>query len=198
MEIEGAILVGGESRRMGRDKSTLILGGRPVLERLKETLAPLTCRLRVVGGSGSGATAGLEHQPDLRPGLGPLSGIHSALSTAHRSNVLVVACDLPFVTTPFLTAIAKRASSDVEGVVPLTRDGPVPVCALYRTTCLRALEARLDRGELSAQSFVESIAVRWVRQRELRAIDPEDLCLFNMNDPSDYEAALAIVARETP
>lgn len=198
MEIEGAILVGGESRRMGRDKSTLVLGGRPVLDRLKEAMEPLTDRLRVVGGSGSGASTELEHQPDLRPGLGPLSGIHAALATAEASAVLVVACDLPFVTTPFLMAIVKRASSDVEGVVPFAGDGPVPVCALYRTTCLRALEARLDRGELSAQSFVESITVRWIMPRELQAIDPDALCLFNMNDPSDYQAALAIVARQRP
>lgn len=196
MKIEGAILVGGESRRMGRSKSTLALGGRPVLERLRQAMQPLTERLRLVGGDPPETPCGLEHQPDLMPGFGPLSGIHAALATARSSTVLVVACDLPFVTTAFLKALARLATRDVDAVVPSPSSGPVPVCAIYRKTCLEVLEARLEQGEFSARAFVESIAIRRVRQRELRAIDPENQCLFNMNDPTDFEMAQTILARE--
>ena len=74
---DGAILAGGASRRMGRDKLFLRFGARTALERVSEAMTPLVGRLRVVGRAPS---AGLpEAQPDLYPGLGPLAGVHAAL-----------------------------------------------------------------------------------------------------------------------
>lgn len=183
LEIEGAILAGGESRRMGRDKSALVLGDVSMLERVARAMRPLVERLRVVGGE----AAGLDPQPDLRAGLGPLSGIHAALATAERDAVLVVACDLPFVTTGLLTKICERLG-DSDASVPRVRGRAIPVCALYRTACLERVEASLDRRELKAQRFVESLRTTYLD------VDPEAISLKNVNTPEDLEHARSIAA----
>lgn len=193
IELEGAILAGGQSRRMGRDKATLTLGGETLISRCARAMAPLVTRTRLIG-SGSPATSGHPVQPDLRPGLGPLAGIHAALATSDAPAVLVLACDLPFVTTSFLSALSDQLRGGVDAVVPTTTDGPVPVCAIYRTTCLKTLESALDSGALRAQDLLEKVETSFI---EAASIDPGGLCLTNINTPEDLERAQAIASTTT-
>ena len=65
----------------------------------------------------------------------------------------------------------------------------VPVCAVYRTTCLERLERALDRGELKAQRFVNGLRTSYVD------VDPASIALNNVNTPEDLEQARSI-ARE--
>jgi molybdenum cofactor guanylyltransferase len=180
---------------MGREKALLPLGGRSFLRRVRDAMVPLVGRLRVVGSATSLADlAELECdvQQDLYPGLGPLSGIHAALATATCEVVLVVACDLPFVTTPFLQGLIDRIEPRFQAVVPVEGKGPVPVCALYRVAVVGPLVARLKRRELSARDFVASIETRAVAGQELFGLDPDGLCLRNVNTPADYDEALEL------
>jgi molybdenum cofactor guanylyltransferase len=180
---------------MGRDKALLELGGRRFTSLVRDAMLPLVERVRIIGSRPSGAREDVdddtETQPDLKPGLGPLSGIHAALATAREDVVLVVACDLPFVTTSFLRGLLDRLGPHVEAVVPVDRSGPVPVCTPYRVTALAALERRLGRGELSARDFIAALETRAVTGVELEELDPDGLCLRNVNTPFDYEDARA-------
>jgi len=201
IDIEGAILAGGQSSRMGRDKSALVLGGVSVLERVGGAMAPLVGRIRVIGDRVT-EPGGYAVQPDLRPGLGPLSGIHAALATAESSTVLVVACDLPFVTTELLAGIIALLEYGTDAVVPRVSGRAVPVCALYRRACLERLQACLDRGELIAQQFVASLATTYVDDDVLERINfhgshrSHRICLKNINTPEDFEQAEEIAAEE--
>ena len=194
-DIEGAILAGGQSVRMGRDKSTLVLGGVSVLERVGGAVAPLVGRLRVIGDRLTDPK-GYPVQPDLRPGLGPLSGIHAALATAESSTVLVVACDLPFITSKFLGGLIALLEQGTDAVMPRVSGRAVPVCALYRRACLEPLRACLDRGELKAQHFVAILATTYADEDVLEHLDPQGICLKNINTPEDFEQAQAIAAKE--
>ena len=180
---------------MGRDKSALVLGGVSVLERIGSSMAPLVTRVRVIGNRVA-EPAGYVVQPDLRPGLGPLSGIHTALATSESSSVLVVACDLPFVTTELLAGLIELLEDGTEAVVPRVSGRAVPVCALYRRACLERLHARLDRGELKAQQFVASLATTYVDDDMLERLDPRGICLKNINTPEDLERAQEIADSE--
>lgn len=194
-DLEGAILAGGRSRRMGRDKAALRIGGIPMLVRVANTLSSVVEQIRVVGNDVT-ETGGFPNQPDLRPGLGPLSGIHAALATTHASAVLVVACDLPFVTPALLRRLVEELTPAMEAALPRIAGRAVPVCAVYRATCLDALEACLDRGELQAQEFVAELNARFITDDELARIDPERLALKNINTPADLGQAEAIVQRK--
>ena len=195
IDIEGAILAGGQSSRMGRDKSALVLGGVSVLERVGSSMAPLVGRIRVIGDQVT-ESRGYAVQPDLRPGLGPLSGIHAALTTAESSTVLVVACDLPFVTTELFAGLIELLEGGTDAVVPRVSGRAVPVCALYRRACLERLQACLDNRELKAQHFVASLATTYADEDVLERLDPQGICLKNINTPEDFERAQAIAAAD--
>jgi molybdopterin-guanine dinucleotide biosynthesis protein A len=196
-DLEGAILAGGESRRMGRDKALLAIGDRTFLEAIRDALHPLVGRVRVVGREPAPGPALGNAQPDLRPGLGPLSGIHTALATAEAGRVVVVACDLPLVTTPFLRGLVQELSPELDAVVPCPGGEPVPVCAVYRTACLGRIEERLDRGDLVARDFARSLKARFLDDLDLARLDPSGRCLLNLNTPLDHENLRRILEAES-
>lgn len=179
---------------MGRDKLLLSLGGRPILERLLDALEPLTGRIRLIGREAVPGWTGrrLMARADMFPGLGPLSGIHTALATAESPVVIVVGCDLPFVTASFLGGLLERLTPGVDAVVPCPASGPVPVCAVYRDSALAEAESRIRRRELATRAFVGALRARLVSGEELERLDPDGRCLLNLNTPSDYENALRL------
>jgi molybdopterin-guanine dinucleotide biosynthesis protein A len=189
--LEGAILAGGKSRRMGKDKLLLPFGSTTVLGTVRRAIEPLVQRLRIVGREPSAAFAPLPSQPDLYPRLGPLSGIHAALATAEFDRVLIVACDLPFVTTEFLRGLVERLSPELDAVIPCPGGEPLAVCAIYRTRCLETLTARLKRPDLAAREFARSLKARFLDDSDLRTLDPSGRALLNLNTPRDYRRALA-------
>src|SRR6266513_797275 len=98
--IEGFILTGGESRRMGTDKSRLVLGGQSFVERIAGELSAVTSSIKVVGDNTAEIKLpnNIQFTPDVYPRWGALGGVHAALAACSASWALVVACDFPFVT----------------------------------------------------------------------------------------------------
>ncbi|HJS74040.1 MAG TPA: molybdenum cofactor guanylyltransferase [Vicinamibacteria bacterium] len=193
--LEGAILAGGASRRMGQDKLFLRFGAKTALERISEAMQPLVGRLRVVGRAASAEIP--QAQADLYPGLGPLAGIHAALATAVEDRVLVVACDFPLVTTAFLRGLAGALSPEYEAVVPCPGGVPLAVCAVYRVSCAAEAGARLERRDLAARDFARSLDARYLDDQELRHFDPVGSCLLNVNTAQDFERVRAILGNES-
>jgi molybdopterin-guanine dinucleotide biosynthesis protein A len=182
---------------MGRDKLLLPLGEGTMLETVFGALLPLVERLRLIGRESVPGLPLEAVQPDIHPGLGPLSGIHAALATANADRVLVVACDLPFVTTVFLRGLVEALSPDLDAVVPCPGGQPVAVCALYRVTCLEAVAARIERRELAASDFARSLRARFLGDSDLSRLDPSGRCLLNLNTPLDYEKARESLRNES-
>jgi molybdopterin-guanine dinucleotide biosynthesis protein A len=179
---------------MGRQKAWLTLEGRSVIEWLIATLKAHYDPVRIIANEpASFARLGLPLQSDLRPGSGPLGGIHAALATACREVVFIAACDLPFLNPSLLNGLARLLPGH-DAVVPWQEGRPLPVSAFYSVRCLSAVEARLDQGKLAAAGFLDDIDVRWVREQELEALDPDGVAFFNLNTPEDYQTAQEIVA----
>ena len=111
--VTAAILAGGHATRLGgADKSALVVGGETILTRVLRQLESVTSQVVLVGGAVRGSHAsGLPIVPDRYANAGPLAGIHAALAEAPSSHVLVLACDLPFVTAPFLTHLTRLRQS---------------------------------------------------------------------------------------
>ncbi len=193
--VEGAILAGGGSRRMGRDKLFLRFGDKTALQLVSEAIRPVVERLRLIGREPGPALPAAE--PDIHPGLGPLSGIETALATSAADRVLVVACDLPLVTTPFLRGLVEALSTEDDAIVPCPGGEPLAVCAVYRVTCLEEVTRRLARRELSAQAFVRSLKARFLDDLDLGRLDPSGRCLLNLNTPQELHRARAILRNES-
>src|SRR5437773_7512871 len=183
--VEGFILVGGQSSRMGTDKSRLRLGGRSFTERIAATLSTFVNSVKLVGPGTE--HFGLERKPDLFERWGALGGIHAALAACQTEWALVVACDLPFVT-PGLFARLAGLRSGFEAVAPLQPNGYLqPLCALYRVDpCLTCAEQLIKTGERRPLALLDSVKTHLIPFEQLSDLDDAEHFFDNINTPEDY------------
>ncbi len=195
LDVEGFILVGGRSSRMGTDKSRLQIGGRTSVERIAAELRQITRRISLVGPSRADADPDLKMVPDTHEHWGALGGIHAALSACTDAWALIVACDLPFVTRDLCSRLRTLSQEDSpDAVVPMQSDGrPQPLCALYRReSCLLEAEKLIASGEHTARALLANVKTRWVQPEELIDLPGAENFFFNVNTPQDYERAKQI------
>jgi molybdopterin-guanine dinucleotide biosynthesis protein A len=185
--IEGFILAGGQSRRMGKDKWKLVLEGQSFVERIANEMAVVVTSVTVVGNTSEAAEA-IRTVRDVYPQWGALGGVHAALTHCSAEWALVVACDLPFVTR---VLFAKMGSlrDNWDAVVPVQRDQiPQPLCALYRVDpCRSQAEIMINSGERKPIALLQSVRTRWVTFSEVEGIEGAASFFDNINTPQDYE-----------
>jgi molybdenum cofactor guanylyltransferase len=186
--IVGAVLAGGASRRMGKPKATLELGGRPLLE----------YPLAAVQGAGLEPAVVAKVRTTLPPlavprwdepdePTHPLTGIVAALSAARGRPVLAVACDMPFVTAELLADLAARGGR-ADLVLAETAGRLHPLLARWDPALLPALRDALAR-EAPLHELAEELDANRIGEAELRRFGDPARLLFNVNDPGDLERA---------
>jgi molybdopterin-guanine dinucleotide biosynthesis protein A len=191
LEIEGFILVGGASSRMGADKARLYLGEQTFVERIAAALASLTERVSVVGACREEAAAWrLPYLPDVYGRWGALGGLHAALAGARAPWAAVVACDLPFVTGELFVRLASLRE-DFDAVVPIQPDArPQPLCALYSVEpCRQRAEELIACDEHRPRALLQAVKTRRVGMNELTDMEGASLFFTNVNTPEDYAQA---------
>ena len=184
-----AILAGGRARRLGgRDKSRLVIGGRTILARQLEVLRRVVTRIVIVANAPEQfADAGVPVLADAVPGSGSLGGIYTALADADGP-VLVLACDMPFVTAPFLARLIE-AGQEADIAIPRSRDGYQPLCANYAPACAGPLRRRIEQGALKVVDLLADVRVRELGPDEIATFDPDGLLLLNVNTEDDLVRA---------
>jgi len=185
--IEGFILVGGQSRRMGTDKSQLLFAGQTFVDRIAGELAAVTTSVKVVGGNACPTKLNLQTVPDVYPEWGALGGVQAAISACAGEWALVVGCDFPLVTRQLFTKLASLRA-DFDAVAPIQADGiPQPLCTLYRLEpCLRLAEQLIKSGERKPVALLQSVKTRWVSFDEVSNLEGADRFFDNINTPEDY------------
>ena len=174
-----AILAGGEATRFGgRDKSALVVDGRTILDRQLEMLSAVADEVQVV-------------REDLVPGCGPLGGVHTALARTGHDLLFVLACDMPYVTAPFVSFLLTLAGS-WDLVVPRTERGYHSLCAVYRRTCLAPIARRIAERRLKMTDVFSDVRVREVSSGELDAFGDRERLLANVNTPAEFAGLEAL------
>ena len=197
VDIDGFILAGGASSRMGVDKADLQLAGETLLARAVKTMSAFTERVNVVGRRNATIASeipGVRYVEDLSVDAkkhAPIIGLRTALSTAGTEWISVLAVDLPFVMAELLARLASFRSEDIDAVVPVQADGRLqPLCAIYRRDgYLEAARAAIATGEFSLHKLLGGVRVRRVEQSELTDLPGAENFFFNVNTPTDLEAA---------
>jgi molybdopterin-guanine dinucleotide biosynthesis protein A len=188
LDIDAFILAGGASRRMGTDKSQLLIDNQTFIERIAETLLKLTDSVTIVGPT---AIPPFQNVPDVYAQWGALGGLHAALTASRREWTIVVACDLPFVTSELFLYLAD-VRLDHHVVVPFQADGrPQPLAALYRKhPCLERATELIERGQRRPVDLLEAVNTRWVAFDEIKNLDQAEKFFVNINTPEDYDEAI--------
>ncbi|HEX5167316.1 MAG TPA: molybdenum cofactor guanylyltransferase [Thermomicrobiales bacterium] len=196
-ELSSAILTGGASRRMGSDKALLSVAGTTLLERAIRSVERVAGDIFIVGDRQPYRKFGVPVVADAYPGSGPLGGIATALRQARYEHVLVVACDMPFLSVALLEAMANERR-DYDVLVPVRgQQADVQggmrtyetLHAIYRRVCLPHLKQRLAQSELKVADALAGLRVRELPERWLRQHDPELLSFVNANRPEEWAAA---------
>jgi molybdopterin-guanine dinucleotide biosynthesis protein A len=151
------VLAGGESRRMGRNKALLPVGGETLIQFVLRQLEGRFAEILISSGSPDPfAFLGKRVIADPRPGQGPMMGIHTAISRSAYRKYFITACDVPVIELAFVRRLVKRAA-DFPLVLP-TRDGitPEPLFGVYDRELLPAMETLLAAGERSLLPLLAS------------------------------------------
>lgn len=172
-----AVLTGGRSRRMGRDKAFVAVNGEPMVRRVARALRAAGATEVVAVGRDEGAllAEGIDRfLPDTHPGEGPLGGVVAALDDAVAPMVVVVACDMPDLTVEAVQALVTALAADPLLAVAVAE----PLCAAWRPIrALTALQRAFGGGErtmTTAIALLPHVAV---------TVDPA--ALRNVNRPDD-------------
>jgi len=189
-----AIQAGGRSERMGRDKARVLLAGRPLITHVLDRVAHLGTEVLVTTNVPDDyAFLGVRLAADEQPGAGALAGLRTALRAASHEIVLVLACDLPFVCLPLLEHMLRLASQ-ADAVVPRWQGEFEPLHAVYRRTCLTAIDRSLAEGRQRMISFLPAVRLTVVEEDQVATYDPQGLTFFNVNTPDDLQTAERILA----
>jgi len=184
------ILTGGQSRRMGRNKLLLEVGGASLLEHVHEAISGWCAEVILAGGS-TALLQGVRRVADARSGgEGPLAGIEAGLAAARNRLVFVAAGDLPFLPEALVGFLLERLEGGgASAVVPRYGGRTHPLCAAYDRQILPQVRSALDGGSRSVREFLEALdAVEYVEE-DLEWFGEPDLFLMNVNSPEDLDRA---------
>jgi len=188
--LSGVVLAGGRAGRLsGRDKTKLRFGRQSLLERTLEILDPL-CDEKLISSNSIDDYPGCRIIPDLIKGQGPLGALHSCLLAARNPDLIIVATDMPFITTAALAKL-RQEHSGFDVVIPRSPDGMQPLAALYRKSCLNAIDRQLKQGNFKIRSFFPEVRVKVVDCLSFPKIYHKHIFL-NINSPADLKKALAL------
>lgn len=192
-----AIQAGGRSSRMGQDKAWLTIGGETLISRVLAAARAVSDHLLIVTRKSSvnhNAYIDLAREQeaelvyDLEDNGGPLAGIHAALRHSGQSEtVLVLACDLPFVTAEFLEFLSQEHTRGERMItVPHDTDGrPQPLLAIYSGTCIPQIENHLARGILRVDRLFEVLPTYHIQPEAYSHLEDPWRIFSNINTPAD-------------
>jgi molybdopterin-guanine dinucleotide biosynthesis protein A len=180
--LTGFILAGGKSARMGRDKALLDWHGRTLLDHMTELISNVTDEVHVIGRA---------RFPDRLPGLGPLSGIATALETSATDANLVVAVDLPKLTRAFLKYLTSEAERANAPLAACKIGSEFPLCLVVQRRLLPEIQHRLASQDLSVHALIENTPSRLIYESELLSAGFNASLFRNINTEQDYRDNLA-------
>ena len=175
------IMAGGKSKRMGRDKSMLLINGEPVIKHIYEQLLPHFDQVLVSSDNVSKYTfLGARVVPDEVTGKGPLIGIASAIRVSANDANFVIACDIPQIDISFVQQMVKK-SKGFDAVMPKT--GPSkyePLFAVYKKSTLAAIDRSIAAGNYKIIDPISDCKVNYIDMSSTGQIE-------NLNTMKDYQ-----------
>ncbi|MGH9849904.1 MAG: molybdenum cofactor guanylyltransferase [Blastocatellia bacterium] len=208
----GFIQAGGRSSRMGQDKAWLEIEGRPMIERVIAAVRPVVEHLGIIINAANPQVGRYERLAescdaelifDLYEHRGPLGGIHTALThCGANESALILACDLPFITTGFLSFLSDiHQQTDPQSQSPNPQSITVPLdqsnrlqslAAIYDQLCKAAIEQMLTANELKVDLLYSRVSTCHLSFAEFAHLPNAARFFININTPEEYRAALKL------
>ena len=184
-DVTGVILIGGKSKRLGRDKALLPYEGKPLALHMHDLFEGLFHRTVLIGHLRPELESyGLTCIEDLVPGKGVLGGIYTALTVGKAPYVFVAGVDMPFLTPTLISGILNHRH-DADAVIPRGPRGMEPLCGVYSTSCTGTIKRNIESGTLQIMAALNGLKI--VSPEIMPAAGEPDPFL-NINYPEDWDA----------
>jgi molybdenum cofactor guanylyltransferase len=189
-DVTAYLLAGGKSTRMGADKAFVMLDGCTLLARALAVARSVTSEVRIVGDAFKFASFAPVVE-DVFPECGPLGGIHAALRASQTELNVILAVDLPFVSSALLQYLIKRARESLSATVTVAQAGGrwQPLCAVYRQHFADAAELALRTGRYRIDVLFETACTQVIGEEEWAAAGFSLKMFRNLNTREELEAA---------
>ena len=188
MNVSAVLLAGGESRRMGKDKATLLFRGKPLWQIQLELLRRLAPKEIFVSARTNPVwrPADVQFVADDPPSRGPLSGLAASLAQMRTKHLLALAIDMPFMTEKYLRFLCSQIEPG-RGVIARVDDRFEPLAAIYPNGASTDLRSALSSSDFSLQSLINRI-VTADKFRVIPVTQEEKNFFLNVNTLVDLQA----------
>lgn len=195
-DVSVAVLAGGQSRRMGTDKSFIQLHDKPLIQHVLDRVGALNLPVTIIANQRERYLPfGFPVYADVLPGKGSLGGIYTALHYSPTPYVLCVACDMPFLKPELLEYLISLHESYC-AVVPLVNGERQALHAIYNRDCMPSIEKQLERDDLTIHNLFRRVRTRVVTQLTIAAFDPHFHSFINLNTPDDISQMPTFASRD--
>ncbi len=188
------ILAGGSSARLGQPKALLDFGGKAIVRRVFDAVAPLAAEIVVsvadarMAGALRPALPPVRFVVDRRRAIGPIEGIQGGFAVAKGERILVAPCDAPLLRTELYRLLLTSLGAHEAAVPRLEVFDPVRAVYL-RQAALRVLE-RTKKPVESPSALVDRLDTVFVEAEQLRSIDPRLDSFLDVNTSADLDQAV--------
>ncbi len=193
--VEGAIISGGKSLRMGKDKGTLRLDGELLLGRIINVMKESFSRVTLISDNPEhDIFTEVDRFEDIEKGKGPLGGIFTALYHSKFPYVFCCACDMPFLNTEMINTIVKeRTGCDV--AVPEINGTLQPLSAVYSKNCIKHVYDAIKQENLRLTGFFNKVNVKKLQEGAFTNCDYSH-SFTNINTPKEFMDAEACIKKK--
>ncbi len=201
MAMTGTILAGGENRRIPLLKGHMEINGEKIIDSSVNLVKSLFGRVVISTNTPElYFYCGVPMIGDIINQRGPLTGIFSVLSNIKDDAIFVVACDMPFLNEQLMQYMVdkyrsqksevrsqKSTQEKYDAVIPVFEGKPQPLFGIYSKNILGIIEERLNKGLKRLKDLLTEINVLYIKEEEVRQIDPEGRSFLNINTMEDLE-----------
>jgi len=187
------ILAGGESKRMGQDKASMLMADDTLLNHVIRRIQPLF-GVPFISVRESRKHLLFPQLCDRMNGAGPMAGIETALERVDSQWVFAIACDMPFVSSGLIDAMAEKRD-DHDMVVPFVDGSLQPLAAFYSKSCLPCMQSQLKSGDRSLKSLIRKLDAIIFTEGECRQYDPDLQSFLDLDTPEDVACARSLLRK---
>lgn len=201
--VTGIIVAGGKSRRFGSDKASANLRGRPLLQWVRDALAPVVDEIVVVTAAGQTLPPMHPSIPvtaveDREPGRGPLAGLATGFAVAASPVCFATSCDAPLLQTRVVERVVAALGSHA-AVLPQVGGYPQPLAAAYRRElALAAAEAALAAAVNKVIAAFAGLDVLALGEDRLTPVDPDLRSFRSANTPEELASLASLLDSPPP
>lgn len=192
----GAILSGGENRRIPVLKGFLTVDGATIIERIIGVLGRVFERVVISTNMPERYFCfGVPLIGDIKREKGPMTGILSVLVATGEDSVFVVACDMPFVSEKLIRYMVEKYSAESAGqgpqnydaVIPVYKGREQPLFGIYTRSGMKTLESMIESGQRSLIRMLRDLRVLCITDEEVKGVDSAGESFVNINTLKDYK-----------